>query len=52
MKHLNPELEKLEERVAPSLGLPDIGIGIGIGVNLTSGSGSCCSSTCSSTSSG
>ena len=31
MKLLNPELEKLEQRVAPDLG---IGIGIGVGVGL------------------
>jgi hypothetical protein len=31
MKHLNPALERLEERVAPclSLGLPSIGITLG-----------------------
>jgi len=33
MKLLNPELEKLEQRVAPDLG---IGIGIGVGVGLGS----------------
>ncbi|HEY2953659.1 MAG TPA: hypothetical protein VGK89_00245 [Candidatus Eisenbacteria bacterium] len=36
MKLLNPELQKLEQRVAP-----DLGIGIGIGIGFGSGSGSC-----------
>jgi len=50
MKHLNPELEKLEQRVAPDLiGLPDISIGIGFG---TTGTGSDHSSSHSSSSSG
>jgi hypothetical protein len=35
MKLLNPELEKLEQRAAPDLG---VGIGIGIGVGLGSDS--------------
>jgi hypothetical protein len=32
MRHLNPELERLEERVAPclSIGLPTIGISLGV----------------------
>ena len=34
MKHLNPELEKLEKRIAP-----DLGIGIGIGIDGTTGCG-------------
>ena len=37
MKHLNPQLEKLEQRIAPDL----IDIGIGIGVEIgDSGTGS------------
>jgi hypothetical protein len=35
MKHLNPELEKLEQRVAPDLGI-GIGVGVGVGIDLTS----------------
>ena len=42
MKHLNPELEKLEKRIAPDLGI-GIGIGIGIGMDGTTGCG--CTST-------
>jgi hypothetical protein len=55
MKHLNPELEKLEERAVPwGIGLP-ISIGIGVGVNASvgnsgdsNGSGSSCSGSGSS----
>jgi hypothetical protein len=57
MKHLNPELEKLEERAVPwGIGLPiSIGIGVGVGVNASvgnsgdsNGSGSSCSGSQSS----
>jgi len=40
MKLLNPELQKLEARVAPGIGIGgSIGIGIGIGVGNTNDSG-------------
>jgi hypothetical protein len=42
MKHLNPELEKLEKRIAPDIGI-GIGIGITIGIDGTTRSG--CTST-------
>ncbi len=35
MKHLNPQLEKLEQRIAPDL----INIGIGLGIDYGDGSG-------------
>ncbi len=52
MKHLDPELEKLEQRVAPGLivgvgGTVGIGVGVGVGVgggeteNETCGSNEC-----------
>lgn len=41
MRHLNPELEKLEQRIAP-----DLSIGIGIGINVGDGTSQCgCTST-------
>ena len=47
MKHLYPEVEKLEQRIAPGLGV-SIGIGVGVGVGVgdddcgcTSGTESC-----------
>ena len=40
MKLLNPELQKLEERVAPDFGIGgSIGIGIGIGGGIGVGTG-------------
>jgi len=42
MKYLNPQLEKLEQRIAPDL--INIGIGIGVGIDYGSGThdtGSC-----------
>jgi hypothetical protein len=42
MKHLNPELEKLEQRIAPDLG---ISLGIGVGVGVVIGGGCCTSAT-------
>jgi len=35
MKLLNPELQKLEQRVAPDLSI-GIGVGVGIGIGFTS----------------
>ncbi len=35
MKYLNPQLEKLEQRIAPDL----INIGIGLGIDYGDGSG-------------
>jgi len=35
MKYLNPQLEKLEQRIAPDL----INIGIGVGIDYGDGSG-------------
>ena len=37
MKYLNPQLEKLEQRIAPDL--INIGIGIGVGIDYGDGSG-------------
>jgi hypothetical protein len=45
MKHLNPELERLEERVAPCLGLGlNIGVGLGVGVGGCGSGGNSCNS--------
>jgi hypothetical protein len=43
MKHLNLELEKLEQRIAPggiSLG-GSLGVGVGVGVGFGGGCGGC-----------
>ena len=39
MKHLDLEIEKLEDRIATWL--PPVGVGIGVGVGVGSGTGSC-----------
>jgi hypothetical protein len=52
MRHLNPELERLEERVAPCLGLP-VCIGLcGGGQSSAGGSGSSARSNDGSSASG
>ena len=55
MKHLNLDLEKLEQRIAPSIGI-GIGVGVGVGVGVEAdgdgctdsggSSGSCGDSSC------
>ena len=39
MKHLDLEIEKLEDRIATWL--PPVGVGIGVGVGVGSGTRSC-----------
>jgi len=51
MKHLNPELERLEQRVAPCVGLP-ICIGLCGGGQSSGGSGSSARSNDGSSASG
>ena len=43
MKHLNLELEKLEQRIAPGIFL---GGSLGLGVGVSVGGGNCCPETC------
>ena len=43
MKHLNLELEKLEQRIAPGIFL---GGSLGLGVGVSVGGGYCCPETC------